>query len=95
MTQSNSPPIAPTVLLILSDNDRLHYTIEDNILYLMAGTSIKIGVPASGKLFKLLRELRVAVADSLVAGVVDTELEESELLLTLRKPPQIKASPCH
>ncbi|MGG6262796.1 hypothetical protein ACQ4M3_20500 [Leptolyngbya sp. AN03gr2] len=82
LTPPHTPQILPTVLLLLSDQDRLHYHIENDVLYLMAGTSIKIGIPITPKLFPLLRSLRVDVANALVKGIKD--VDDSEPLLILR-----------
>lgn len=73
------------VLLKLSENDRIHHEIQNRMLILKAGTSIKIVVPITNDLFQLLRQLRVDVADALVTGVTDEKLETIEPLLLLRQ----------
>lgn len=52
-------------LLLLNKQDRLHFEIQDQTLFLMAGTTSKIAVPITLQLFDLVHTLRKEIANTL------------------------------
>jgi hypothetical protein len=88
--------------MLLSENDRLHFTIQNRTLILMVGTTSKISVPITPDLFRLIHKIRSDVADTLVEGVQESDdesapvVDNSDPLLLLRqaKMRQTRSIPC-